>query len=66
MASPRALLTRVGKLERGRVSPILERIGGLEGWVALQSDVRGGIATGRYDPNDMPAILRCLRQWAAL
>lgn len=66
MALPRTMLTRVRRLERGQVSPILVRLGGEEGWADLQADVAEGLANGRYDRHDIPTVLDCMRKWMSL
>lgn len=63
MASPRAMLTRVRRLERGLESPLLKRVGGKEGWAQFQAEVAIGIELGRYDRWDMPVVVSCLARW---
>jgi len=63
MAAVRSLLTRMRKLEKGRWSPLLAKLGGEEGWAEFQADTEAGIAEGIYDPRDMPVIIAALGRW---
>ncbi len=63
MATVRALLSRVAKLEHSRAaprSPIEQAYGSLE---AYEDEVNAGIDTGRYNSRDMPLVLSAIRKW---
>ena len=60
MASPRALLARVAKLEQARVSAVLRLIGSLE---QFEAQAQAGIENGAYDRRDMTAVTRCVLRW---
>lgn len=66
MATVRALLNRVAKLEVSKVPPVLAMMGGEEGLAAFEADAEAGLAEGRYDPQDTPVLLASLRRWMAL
>jgi hypothetical protein len=62
MASPRALLARVARLEQAKVSrSLFEREYG--SFDAFEADARAGMAAGVLDTRDMPAILNSIRRW---
>jgi len=61
MAAIRSMLARVAKLEVEQVPPILAKFGGEEGWATFEAEVEAGIAEGRYDSRDMPAVIEALR-----
>ena len=63
MVAVRSMLARVRQLEIEKVHPILAKIGGLAGWAAVQADIEGGSADGRYDERDIPVVMFCLRKW---
>jgi len=42
---------------------MLTRIGGADGWAALQADVCDGLNDGRYDRRDMPVVITALKRW---
>lgn len=50
-------------METGRVSPVLARLGGAEGWSHIQAEVVAGMAEQRYDRRDMAVVMRCLESW---
>jgi len=65
MASTRALISRVAKLEAARrapQSPFEVAYGSL---AAFESDTQKGIVEGRLDPVDMPRVIECIRRWHA-
>lgn len=66
MATARALLNRVAKLEVAKVPPVLVMMGGEEGWAAFQADAEAGLADGRYDPLDTPVVIASHRRWITL
>lgn len=63
MASPRALLARVARLEQARIAPrsLFEREYG--SFDAFEADARAGMAAGVLDTRDMPAILNSIQRW---
>lgn len=63
MASPRALLARVARLEQARIAPrsLFEREYG--SFDAFEVEARAGMAAGVLDTRDMPAILNSIRRW---
>lgn len=63
MATVRAMLVRVGKLEVERVPPVLAKFGGADGWAVFEADALRGVAEGRYDSRDMPVVLTALQRW---
>lgn len=65
MVAVRSMLARVRQLEIEKVHPILAQMGGDAGWAAVQKDVETGLAEGRYDPRDIPHVMRSLRAWLA-
>lgn len=65
MVAVRSMLARVRQLEIEKVHPILVQMGGEAGWAAVQNDVEVGLAEGRYDPRDIPDVMRSLRVWLA-
>ncbi|WP_218276074.1 hypothetical protein, partial [Pseudomonas sp. MPR-R1B] len=60
MASPRALLGRVAKLEQAKVPVVLRLIGSIE---QFESDVMIGVANGTLDRRDMNAVVASVRRW---
>ena len=63
MSSVRALLTRVGKLEAGRVtprSPIEVAYGSFD---AFADTVNTDIGAGKLDAVDGPLLLNAIRRW---
>ncbi len=63
MVAVRSMLARVRQLEIEKAHPILAQIGGEAGWAAVEIDVRAGLTEGRYDPRDLPVVMKCLRRW---
>jgi len=65
MPAPRALFTRVQKLERGRESPALAYLGGDE----LEQQVHADVEAGKLDriemlgANGQGGVLACLKRW---
>ncbi|OWR20974.1 hypothetical protein CD944_06860 [Brevundimonas diminuta] len=66
MAAIRSMLARMAKLEVEQVPPVLAKFGGEEGWAAFEAETETGIAEGRYDSRDMPAVLKALQAWLHL
>jgi hypothetical protein len=60
MASPRALLARVTKLEQAKVSAVLRLIGSIE---QFEADTLTGLANGILDHRDMPVVLASVQRW---
>ncbi|ODU41870.1 MAG: hypothetical protein ABS92_11010 [Thiobacillus sp. SCN 63-374] len=60
MADTRGMLARLRKLERGNEPPLFKFIGSPE---ELEAHAQTGIAAGRYDPRDMPLVLKAIRRW---
>lgn len=60
MASPRALLARVARLEQATVSPVLRLIGSIE---QFEADTLAGMANRTLDCRDMPAVLASVQRW---
>lgn len=63
MATARAMLNRVAKLEVSKVPPVLAMMGGDDGWAAFEADAEAGLADGRYDSRDTPVVLAALQRW---
>lgn len=63
MVAVRSLLARVRRLEIEKVDPVLAQTGGEAGWIAVQADVRAGLADGRYDCRDLPGVVAALQGW---
>lgn len=63
MATARTLLVRVHEPAQDRENPLLALLGGQQGWEEFQAEVEEGIAAGRYDSRDMPAVVEALRGW---
>lgn len=53
------LLKRVRALEERRAAAL--RL--IEYWNEFEAEARAGIETGRYDPDDLPVVLQCVRKW---
>lgn len=63
MASARALLVRVARLEQARAapqSPIEAMFGSFD---AFEAEARAGVDAGKLDSDDMPVVLASLRRW---
>ncbi len=58
----RGLRARVARLERARTptSPIVLWYGTLD---AFTNELRAGIASGIYDPRDMPVVIDSIERW---
>ncbi|MFA6122261.1 MAG: hypothetical protein WCS75_01565 [Sphingomonas sp.] len=63
MASPRALLARVARLEQAKVSVLVRLIGSIE---QFEVSVISGIENETLDSRDMPIVLASVRRWADL
>lgn len=63
MASPRALLARVAKLEQAKASVLVRLIGSIE---QFEADTLAGMASGTFDRRDMPIVLASVRRWVNL
>ena len=63
MASPRALLARVARLEQAKVSVVLRLIGSVE---QFEASVISGIENDTLDSRDMPIVLASVRRWVNL
>lgn len=59
MSGIKGLLARVRRLEP-KVGHFTRRLGSLE---RFEAECKAGIADGRYDPEDMPSVLYCVRRW---
>ena len=60
MASPRALLARIARLEQAKLSPVQRLIGSIE---QFEADALAGVAYGTLDRRDMPAVLASVQRW---
>lgn len=62
MATARSLLARARRLQDSE-NPVLAKLGGQQGWEEFQAEAEAGIASGRYDSQDMPVVVAALRGW---
>ncbi|SEP49920.1 hypothetical protein SAMN02990966_07454 [Rhodospirillales bacterium URHD0017] len=57
----KGLLSRVRRLEP-KPSRILLKIGG--SFEKFDAEIEAGMASGKYDPLDMPTVAYCVKKWA--
>ncbi|AMG90157.1 phage-related hypothetical protein [Bordetella bronchiseptica RB50] len=60
MGNARAMLARVRRLERGRVSAVHRLLGCPQ---AFHAHVQAGMAAGTYDKRDMPIVASTIERW---
>ena len=63
MASPRALLARVQRLEQARIGPRSPFEVAYGSFDAFAAETQAGIYAGQFDSREMPVLLNCIRRW---
>jgi hypothetical protein len=59
MAGVKGLLARVRRLEP-KAGHVARRLGSFE---RFEAECMRGVEEGRYDPEDMPQVVYCVRRW---
>ncbi len=63
MASPRALLARVQRLEQARTAPHSPFEAAYGSFDAFAAETQAGIDAGQFDSREMSVVLNCIRRW---